>query len=121
MNERGWFTLLVRGLGLWFTLSGISGAAYFVVALLIAWVNTPRNQAFAPLTVFGGTGWQFSLAQGLGQAATTLAGLYLLFRGGRLIDWLCRTVVGRCPSCGYRIQAGQPACPECGVAISSGR
>ncbi len=113
MNERGWFTLLVRGLGLLFTLLALRSAAGLGANLLVAWFNTPRNQAFTPLT--GTNMSSYTIAQGLTALVPLGAGLYLLFGGGRMIDWLCKSVVGRCVACGHRLAGDEPACPECGV------
>ena len=113
MNERGWFTLLVRGLGLFFLLSSLGSVSTILGGLLISWFNAPRNMPFAPFSP--ASGMQFSLLQGLAHLAPLLGGLYLLFRGGRLIEWLCRSVVGRCAACGHRLSGDEPACPECGV------
>ncbi len=120
MNERGWFTLLVRGLGLLFSLTSLSGVAMLLSQAIVSWVNTPSGQQFAPLTTFGGA-YSYILPQGIASMIVLGAGLYLLFRGGRLIDWLCKSVVGRCAACGYRLQADQNACPECGVLCSPRR
>lgn len=115
MNERGWFTLLVRGLGLFFALSASGSVSTILAGLVVSWINKPPNTQFAP---FGaGSTMQYSLLQGIAHLIPLAAGLYLLFSGGRLIDWLCKSVVGCCTACGHRLGGDEAACPECGVRI----
>ncbi|MFI4897735.1 MAG: hypothetical protein ACIARR_07910 [Phycisphaerales bacterium JB059] len=115
MNERGWFTLLVRGTGLWFTLSSIRGVGSLLINIGFVWYEkinpTPGNVRFPSTSTI-------SISGNGGAVLSLLAGLSLLFFGGRLIDWLCRSVVGRCVACGHRLSGEEPVCPECGVRSS---
>ena len=114
MNERGWFTLLVRGTGLWFAISSIRSVGSLLVNIGFLWYESVNQN---PAGVRYPSTSSISISSNGGSVLGLIAGLYLLFFGGTLVNWLCRTVVGRCVACGHRLSGDEPACPECGVPV----
>jgi hypothetical protein len=116
MNERGWFTLLVRGTGLWFVASSARGVGALLLNLVFVWyekINPNPTGVRYPSTA------TISISGNGGAVLGLLVGLYFLLFGGKLINWLCQSVVGRCVACGHRLTGEEPACPECGVRTRS--
>lgn len=123
MTERGWFTLLVRGVGLWLAAIGLmrgveTASNYFV--------TYSQQQAFffgsQPQTFWGGTATPTPVVREIVAVAIPslipmLVGLYLLFGGGWIVNRLCRSVIGCCQVCGYRVDSLDDLgrCPECGT------
>lgn len=112
MNERGWFTLLVRGTGLWFAVSSVRGVGSLLLNLGFIWYEKINPN---PATIRFPSTSTISISGNGGAVLGLIAGLYLLLFGGRLINWLCESVVGRCVACGHRLPGEEAACPECGV------
>jgi len=116
MNERGWFTLLIRGGGLVAVLASVRGVGA-LFGLIGVWVYrslVPGNPGSR--TIFS---VEYLIQVGVGSFFLLLAGLYMLIFGERLINWLCKGVVGTCVGCGYRLDGGEIECPECGVRTRS--
>ena len=106
-RHRGWFTLLIRAIGLWLTVDAsrsVIGTLFWVADLL-----SPKAAGARPVdaTQVIWTVW------GL---VTFALGVYLLLGGRRLVDWCLRSVDGICPRCGYDIRnVRDGVCPECGL------
>lgn len=112
MNERGWFTLLVRGIGLTFAGMGLYGSAALLLTAVVQLLSPWWPAGFS---ISGRlTDWNYLLYAGAGPLGSLLLGLYLLFKADWLIARFCREVVGRCGRCGYDISGlTSGECPEC--------
>ncbi|HZW09108.1 MAG TPA: hypothetical protein VFF69_04320 [Phycisphaerales bacterium] len=111
MNARGWFTLVVKGIGLWAVVFGAAG-------LVEAYFGRPSRQGLAFMGAGGPPLMTTSDIRSMADELVWLvAGAYLLFGGKLLINGFCAEVVGRCPKCRYDLAgvASGAKCPECGA------
>jgi hypothetical protein len=116
MNERGWFTLLVRGVGLVFAGKGLYGTLGLVLFALAQLVSPlwPGLSSWGPVD-----NWSYLFFISLGPLVCFGLGLYLLFRGDWLVDRFCRETVGRCGRCGYDVTGVAAVdCPECRAPLT---
>lgn len=117
MNERGWFTLMVRGIGLTFAGMGLYGAASLLFMAVLQLLSPWWPASYAQSGRFDN--WSYVLYSSIGPLVTLAMGLYLVFRADWLIARFCREVVGRCARCGYDtsgLTSGQ--CPECQAPLA---
>lgn len=110
MNDRSWFRLLIRAIGL--IMLGLSVPR--LVALGVSVINSLREyQGTLPSGYLEG----YALA-GAESAVQAAFGVYLLFFADGLIRLCLRDVGARCDNCQYSL-VGVPGdrCPECGAPI----
>ncbi len=112
MNDRSWFRLAVRVVGL--IMMGL-GAPH--VLSLIGFILQTLSE-----NGFGNFGFVFlfrSLIGGLGSCVQLGFGVYLFFFADGLIAACLRDTVGRCPACQYDFRGStSPKCPECGLPVA---
>lgn len=112
MKHRGWFTLVIRAIGIFFLGSTLSHLVAFISSIVFAVMQSRATPS---------TEW---LSWGVGQLGVLLQagfGFYLLFGADRLVTYCLSSVQGLCPSCGYELQGvSQPRCPECGGIVADG-
>jgi|GEM_PF-4191491 len=115
MSERGWVTLVVRGIGLACTVAGLFGAAPMIFMGLWRLVSPFLGPSAQGTTIFSGLDFGWYLWQGGASVVQIGLGLYLLFGARWLIDRIAGEATGGCRACGYPVDESNPACPECGT------
>ena len=106
MTERGWTTVLVRCIGVYFLAVGL-------INLLQSMMTTARHVALehgARGAVALGTLMPVLLA-----LVPMAVGVWLVFRSGPLIEMIARNACAGCRACGYPVDNSNPNCPECGT------
>lgn len=104
MDSRGWCTLVVRGLGLWFFAEYLPS----VIAGIVQAIQLASGDGHP-----GIDGWY--LPGYLGSVLVLVLGGWLFLDGKEVIDHF-QFVTGRCPRCGYDlIKVKGDKCPECGL------
>lgn len=108
MTQRGLFRVLMRAIGLYFSIEGAVMLVYH--GLSIAYTSMSGNSSSRWLESV-----LLSIVYSLGQL---LAGLYLVFGGRLVLDQLFPRGTDRCHECGYDLsRTTAPVCPECATKI----
>lgn len=114
MADRVLVRLLLRVAGLVLMATGLPALAGTLSNLVAAmFPATPLRGAFFS------QGYMIQMGvYSVAQLLQCLFGLYLLFRGKRVIDLCTRGLAGCCFDCGYDLTGHtREACPECGAVI----
>lgn len=116
MNDRSWFRLLVRGIGM--VILGFSAPKVIVlVAGVIAALSSSGTQG-----VFQDDYLLQLVVAGLACLVQLAFGIYLLFFGDGLIRLCLRDVDARCVHCQHSlVGVAGDRCPECGSGIRPAR
>lgn len=109
----------VRLIGLVFVLWSLPGVGDFIdgVVEYFRWYGWHFGDALGsvPVHLFDG---EYGLFGPGARVLQFVFGLYLLLRGGAVINRLTRSLSGRCPKCGYNTKGLRAVqCPECGAAL----
>jgi hypothetical protein len=115
MNERAWFTLMVRGVGLALLGVGLYSVGSLILNLFFVLIDPWVNQMGSSGVSSPWDSWEYIRFTAGGPAVLIVVGAYLVFGGRWLIDRFCREVAGRCARCGYDLSGGSAVCPECNV------
>lgn len=116
MKYKTAFRLAVRAIGL------------LVIAQSLPWLIVSCG-GFALRLVFsgwsgplGGSMWDWELRIGITYLVATLAGAYLFFRGGWIVDRAIPSNRPYCHECAYELTGlpAEGACPECGTPFRHG-
>lgn len=112
MSHRGWFTLVLRAIGVYFLGSTLSHLVAFFSEIVLAVV---QGRAMAS------TEWMSWTLDQLGLVLQAGFGFYLLFGADRLVTYCLSSVQGLCPRCGNDLRGlGLACCPECGTPVAAG-
>ena len=109
MTERGWVTLIVRGVGL--VLLGIAIYSGLDVLSTFSMLWSMQSQIAGQ----GYGDWSYWLPQLISPALQLAFGAYLVFGARWLIDRIAREAASGCRACGYPVDKVNPNCPECGT------
>jgi hypothetical protein len=111
MNDRAWFPLCVRGVGL--LLAGV-GAPRLIDQIVRTgeWLHGVSSTGWTWFGVLATCGY-------LAAAASQVAlGVYLALGGREVVAWMLADDAARCPACQYDLRGVEGrACPGCGRVV----
>ncbi len=110
MKYKTLFRLLVKWLGVWTVVTGVTGLASGLFYTIATWSGSPSM----------GMSRLYTLSSPLSALLHIGLGLYLFYGGEWIVNAAILSNHPYCPECGYDLShLPGPVCPECGTHVGS--
>jgi hypothetical protein len=108
MKYKTLFRIMCKAIGVYFFVSGCSGALMNISGLIVMFFVSPA--AVGPYRSL------YSIPSGIGSLVDFAVGYYLFFHGQTVANWAVPGNRPYCPECGYDLSGSVSGmCPECGT------